>query len=233
LEFDASTANAGTSTAGGIVANSSTFAGTLTVQPTGSIGLTQSSLAAVSDNGLLEGDTDTFAAVAIGAGGLAQVSDATVAHDINADGGDIFMSCGFVGGNVTIRNELPHKFSDLNSQASCSLTIRGSVSVSNSPSGPGLESAKVGGSVTVANTGTGGGTNDLSLILFDQISGPLTVTGAGPAPTYVSGNVINRGLTCQNNNPDPTDDVTDLGGGVFPNTVFGKRVGETCADPAF
>jgi hypothetical protein len=156
------------------------------VPPTGSVGLSGDSLSSVTVTGLLQGDTNAFADVSIGAGGFAQITNATVAHDVDANGRDIYLFCGFMGGNVTIGNEPPGQFSDLEGQANCfsGLTVNGSVNVSNSPSGPGLVNSKVGGSVTVTSTGTGGGVNDITILAFNQISGSLQLSGSGPAGNY-------------------------------------------------
>ena len=235
LTFVGSTANTQVAIAGGLSTDTSTLAGPLNATPTAFVDLEQSVVtAAASVGGLLQGAANTFeSGVTVTTGGIVQLTNSTVVRNILATGGDVFFECGYIGGSVTIRNELLNRFSDFEGAPDlCAggLTLNGSFAATNAPAGPGLIFAKVAGSVNVSNSGTGGAPNDLNVILFNHVVGSMTMSGNGAAGTFVAGNVINHNLTCQNNDPDPSD---ILGGSPVSNTVFGTRSGETCKDPAF
>jgi hypothetical protein len=163
-------------------------------------------------------------------------------HDIAASHADIYMICGVISGNVTISNEGLGNQIDLDGSAcgaptppdafgdDFALSIAGSVTVTGAPTGPVIYVVEIGGSVRVRNAGTGGGPADGTIIRLNTVDESITATNNGPAFTNISGNTIAGNLICLQNQPPPDDTIHGV---ITPNTVGGRRVGQTCAEPTF
>jgi hypothetical protein len=216
--------------------------GAVTVRSGGALNLQYSRISSLTVSGSVLG-------VEVAVKGNVLVHDHAVAefldlfgHDIAASHSDLYLICGVISGNVTISNEDLGSVVDLDG-SNCgaptppdapgddfSLSVAGSITITNAPTGPILYVVIIGGSIQVRNTGAGGGPQDSAVIRLNTVRGSVTATNDGSAATEISGNTIRGNLVCRHNEPPP---VNTIHGVVTPNTVRGTRVGQTCAAPTF
>jgi Ca2+-binding RTX toxin-like protein len=230
LEFDDSTAESTSWVDGGLFPARSRFAGPTTITPSGVVGSNAAWWqSTVTVNGVLNANFSALQrSVVIGSGALGVLLASNVGGNVNAIGGDLGAFCGSIAGNVSIKNEPPGMFSLLDGEVNCTdgISVGGTVTITGSPSGPGIQNASVSGTVTLSHLDGGGGPNDITVVDDSNLYADLNVSYLGPAPVYLINNHIGGNLGCSNDNPFPSD-------ASAPNTVFGTRTGETCADPAF
>jgi PKD domain/RTX calcium-binding nonapeptide repeat (4 copies) len=167
-------------------------------------------------------------------GGVAAMFGNVIGHDVTASGADVDLICGRVGGDVTISDETTGSYSALDGTG-CDhgFAVGGSITITNAPVGPVVLNATIGGSIWGSHLGGGGGDEDYTGIELDTVGGSITVVDNGPADTFVAGNTVHRNLVCERNQPAPIHTEPDIAGATAPNTVHGRRIGQSCADPAF